>query len=331
MTEGKYWENFWDRHEVPSNWSEMSQDQQAQWMLIRQATDKLDDQNAIKESKQVEKKRREEQQIKEGQQAAYEENMEKINQPNPIAGFFHGIDPATKGDYYVDVVHVLPAKPKLTLLQPGQKFKWIPYLCYIMRLKKMDPDDMIDQQIKLFNKFPPLFAKIDTSREDFLTNALQRKYGESKIIPVKFLNSGTSNTKFHLKQVGYSFIQAGYEWPNDLTLEQNGYYRFAKLMRLLKKEMMHELVTKTDSGRISFGHPAGKHNDLVHGWELSLDAVMEFQQKNLGYEKRKNEQKAFDTMQGEIYNDADYDSVEKAAMGELEDIPQGSSVFQLPY
>lgn len=255
----------------------------------------------------------------------------KIVQPNPIAGFFHGIDPATKGDYYTDVVHVLPAKPKMDLTKPGEKYKWVPYLCYIMRLKKMDPDDIIDHQIKIFNRFPPLFCKIDTSREDFLTNALQRKYGESKIMPVKFLNSGTSNTKFHLKQVGYSYIKAGYEWPNDITLEEHGYYRFAKLMRLLKKEMMHELVTKTDTGRISFGHPAGKHNDLVHGWELSLDAVMEFQQKNLGYEKRKNEQKAFDTMQGEIYNDDAYDQVEKEAMGDYTELAQGGSAFRLPY
>ncbi|KKN76198.1 hypothetical protein LCGC14_0372240 [marine sediment metagenome] len=253
----------------------------------------------------------------------------KINQPNPIAGFFHGIDPATKGDYYTDIVQVLPAKPKQTLLQPGQKFKWIPYICHIMRLKKMDPDDIIDQQIKVFNRFPPLIAKIDTSREDFLTNALQRKYGESKIMPVKFLNSGTSNTKFHLKQVGYSYINAGYEWPNDRVLEERGYLRFAKLLRILKKEMMHELVTSTDSGRISFGHPAGKHNDLVHGWELSLDAVMEFQQKNLGYEKRKNDQKAFDTIQDTMYDD--YDDVEKRAMGDISEIPSGSSAFQLPY
>jgi len=256
--------------------------------------------------------------------------LNKIVQPNPIAGFFHGIDPATKGDYYTDIVHVLPAKPKQTLLQPGQKFKWIPYICHIMRLKKMDPDDIIDQQIKAFNRFPPMFAKIDTSREDFLANALQRKYGESKILPVKFLNSGASNTKFHLKQVGYSFIQAGYEWPNDRKLEEMGYSRFAKLLRILKKEMMHELVTKTDNGRISFGHPSGKHNDMVHGWELSLDAVMEFQQKNLGYEKRRNEQKAFDTVQEKIYNTDEYDEVEKRAMGDISAIPGGPSAFSMP-
>jgi len=40
----------------------------------------------------------------------------KYNQlapPMPIVGFFHGIDPATKGDYYTDFVHVLTEKPKI--------------------------------------------------------------------------------------------------------------------------------------------------------------------------------------------------------------------------
>jgi len=192
----------------------------------------------------------------------------------------------------------------------------------------MDPDDMIDAQIREFNRFPPMIAKIDTSREDFLTNALQRKYGESKIMPVKFVNSGTSNTKFHLKQIGYSYIKSGYEWPNDLKLEQQGFTRFAKLLRILKKEMMHELVTKTDTGRISFGHPSGKHNDLVHSWEMSLDAVMEFQQKNLGYEKRRNEQKAFETSQDDMYKEYD---LEEEPEGTVLDNVMPHSAFRLPY
>jgi len=122
-------------------------------------------------------------------------------QPQPIQGFFHGIDPATKGDYYVDIVHVLPQKPKLINTEDITKYKWLPFICGIMRLKNRDPNEMIDLQIKMFNKFPPHIAKIDASREDFLSNALMRKYGESKILPVKFTNSGASNVKFHLKQV----------------------------------------------------------------------------------------------------------------------------------
>ncbi len=230
-------------------------------------------------------------------------------QANPVVGFFHGIDPATKGDYYTDIVHVLTQKPQRLNEEDLTQYKWLPFLCGIMRLKNRDPNEIIDLQIKMFNKFPPMRAKIDASREDFLTNALVRKYGETTILPVKFLNTGASNTKFHLKQIGYSYLNAGYQWPNEFEIEKTS-PKFAKLLRILKKEMMHEQVETTDSGRVTFKHPIGKHNDMVHGWELSLDAVMTFQQKNLGYEKIKSQNQIFDTQQQSIYEDYPSEEIE---------------------
>ena len=158
-------------------------------------------------------------------------------------------------------------------------------------------------QIEMFNRFPPMIAEIDSTREAFLTNALVRKYGESKIIPVKFMNSGSSNTKFELKQIGFSFLDSGYEWVDTNLMEKKGHVKSAKLFKILKKEMMHEQVQFTASGRVSFDHPIGKHNDLVHGWELSLKAVMEFQQKNLGYQKRQPKPAPFQTVDEDIYKD----------------------------
>jgi len=213
------------------------------------------------------------------------EIVQKPNQIAPLAGFFHGIDPATKGDYYVDIIHLLPQKPRAMAGVKPSSFKWVPYLCHAVRLKKRSPNEIVDIQIDLFNRFPPMLATIDASREDFLANALTRKYGERKIIQMKFVNSGQSNTKFKLKQLGYAFIQAGYEWPNPVKIEKT-HPKLAKIIRILKKEMMHEQVIETNNNRISFTHPVGKHNDLVHGWEMSLNSVMEFQQKNLGFEKR---------------------------------------------
>lgn len=161
---------------------------------------------------------------------------------------------------------------------------------------------MIDDQINMFNKFPPMLAEIDISREDFLGNAMQRKYGEGHIILQKFINAGTSNTKFHLKQIGYSYLQGGYEWPNDTQLEKT-MPRFAKLIRILKKEMIHEQIEYTNNGRITFNEPVGKHNDLVHGWEMSLDAAMQFQQKNLGYEKTVPQNAEFKSIMDDVYGD----------------------------
>jgi len=67
--------------------------------------------------------------------------------------------------------------------------------------------------------------------------------------------------------------------------------------------MVHEQVEYTPSGRITFNEPVGKHNDLVHGWELSLKGVMEFQQKNLGYELRNPQQSEFAHSMDDIYKD----------------------------
>lgn len=219
-----------------------------------------------------------------------------------IVGYFHGIDPATQGDYYTDVIHLLPEKPALNLEKPEDRFKWHPFLVGMMRLKHRDPNEIIDLQIQMFNRFPPMRVEIDSTREDFLSHALIRKYGESTIIPVKFLNSGQSNTKFHLKQIGYSYIDAGYQWPDDIKIEKTQ-PRNAKLLRILKKEMLHEQVSYTDTGSITFSHPSGKHNDLVHGWELSLDAVMKFQEKNLGYALRRVENPQWMTKLEETYKD----------------------------
>jgi hypothetical protein len=225
----------------------------------------------------------------------------EIQPPAKIVGFFHGIDTATQNDYYTDVVHVLTEKPKMAN-EAAARFTWNPFLCGILRFRKLEPNKMIDLQVRYFNQFPPFRADIDSSREEFLVNALIRKYGESIIVPVKFMNAGASNTKFTLKQIGYSFLHGGYQWPNDTKLEKT-HPRFAKLIRILKKEMIHEQVQYTPTGKITFNEPAGKHNDLVHGWELSLKAVMDFQQKNLGYEKRNPKQSEYSNVVDDIYKD----------------------------
>lgn len=236
-------------------------------------------------------------------------------EPHNIVGFFHGIDTATQNDYYTDVVHVLTEKPKLANTE-SERFSWNPFLCGILRLKKMEPNEMIDTQIRFFNRFPPFRAQIDSSREEFLVNALIKKYGESIVIPTKFLNAGATNVKFDLKQIGFSYLDGGYEWPNDVEIEKT-HPRLAKLIRILKKEMIHEQVEYTANGRITFNEPPGRHNDLVHGWELSLKGVMEFQQKNLGYELRKPEHSEYAHSMDDIYKDyptGDEDNGEDAVL-----------------
>lgn len=245
--------------------------------------------------------------------------MEKPNQPNKLAGFFHGIDPATQNDYYTDVVHALAEKPHRLAGVKASSFKWVPFLVGVMRMRKQDPNDMMDFQITMFNRFPPTFATIDSSREDFLTAGIQRKYGDTKIIPMKFGNVGSMNTKFQLKQLGYSYINAGYEWPNIIELETTN-PKLAKVVRILQKEMMMEQVKFTETDRVTFSHPVGKHNDLVHGWEMSLNSVMTFQKKNLGFERRGIDNPLYNDMLNNIYKsyprskESNYDAVEEKVM-----------------
>lgn len=241
----------------------------------------------------------------------------KKTQPNNLAGYFHGIDPATQDDYYTCVVHALMEKPRNLQFEPANVFKWTPYLVDAFRLKKRDPMEMTDIQVRIFNKYPPTFATIDSTREEFLSNAFIRKYGDTRIIPMKFGNVGQMNTKFKLKQIGYAYIEAGYDWPDPDTLEKHGFTRFARLVRILKKEMMLEQVDYTDTGRVTFKHPVGKHNDMVHGWEMSLNSVMEWQQRRLGFEKKASSAvSGYDTTLKSIYRKrGDKQAPEDAIMG----------------
>lgn len=240
-------------------------------------------------------------------------------QPNEIVGFFHGIDPASQNDYYTDVVHVLPQKPRTTTDNQAKEFKWIPYPVYIFRTRKIDPNEIIDLQIKIFNKFPPTFMTIDGSREEFLANSIKRKYGESRMEIMKFLNSGQSNVKFKLKQLGYAAIESGYEWPDIFQLEKTA-PKQARLFKILKTEMLHEQVKYTRNQRVTFDAPIGKHNDLVHGWEMSLNSVMKFQERNLGYEKRQVTEGIAETIYDQIYEGYESEERESDAVYDREGI-----------
>jgi len=141
---------------------------------------------------------------------------------------------------------------------------------------------------------------------------------------MKFLNSGQSNTKFKLKQLGYAAIEAGYEWPKIQELEKTA-PKQARLFQILKTEMLHEQVKYTRNQRVTFDAPIGKHNDLVHGWEMSLNSVMKFQERNLGFEKRQTAEGIAETIYDKIY--AGYDSEEH----ESDAIYDREGISRLPF
>lgn len=96
--------------------------------------------------------------------------------------------------------------------------------------------------------------------------------------------------------------------------------------------MLHEQVKYTNNDRVTFDHPAGKHNDMVHGWELSLEAVMEFQKRNLGYEKQKPEKPKFKMQTDDIYKDypteetLENETFDQIGMGGINALPEESQM-----
>jgi len=59
---------------------------------------------------------------------------------------------------------------------------------------------------------------------------------------------------------------------------------------------------------------------LVHGWEMSLNSVMKFQERNLGYEKRQTSESIADTIYDKIYDGYSSEESESNAIYDREGI-----------
>lgn len=234
-----------------------------------------------------------------------------------IEGYVHGIDPASKNDYYADVIHVIPKITRLTDIKTVK-----PFLIDIFRIRHKAPTDILNLQIRFFNKYPPLRAVIDATREDFLADALCKKYGEPPFIRLNFTNT----VKFQLKQIGFSYLDSGYTFPDKFKLQKQ-FPRFAKLIDLLHTELKSEIVEFGEGDTVRVRHPLGKHNDLVHGWEMSLMGVTDFLKYRLATQKIQLDnpdfakQKAIEAKKIEEFENLEND----------EDEPVPYSAFRLPY
>ena len=49
----------------------------------------------------------------------------------------------------------------------------------------------------------------------------------------------------------------------------------SELIRELIEQLKHEEMNLTKSGRESFDHPVGRHNDLAISWELSIHGCIQ--------------------------------------------------------
>jgi len=169
-------------------------------------------------------------------------------------------------------IEALPSK-KLK----GQK-NWLPMLKDVYRFHHDNYEDVLQWYTStVCNKYYPTTISIDITNNAQMGDSLINRFGKDTVDAQRFQNVGQSNTKYMLKQIGLDYLKMGYTFPNPETISDPSK---ADIIRELKTQMMHEQLKLTPSGRTTFDHPTGKKNDNVHGWELSLKAVMDYQ-KNL--------------------------------------------------
>lgn len=190
--------------------------------------------------------------------------------------WFYGDDPARDKDYHGIVINALPAR---------KTDKWLPKLRDLYRFQNKNYLETLEFLANnLFKKMPPTIYTVDASNNPAYAELLERKIGTNRLHPLKFGNSGTTNTKYDLKVISKQYMKLGYEYPDPDYLLRNRMITAEKadLLRILKDEALREMAVLTESDRISFEHPLGKHNDMIHAQEMSLKGVMEYQKNNFG-------------------------------------------------
>jgi hypothetical protein len=172
------------------------------------------------------------------------------------SGFVYGLDNASKNDFFGIVVHEIPAFDK--------NKAYLPDLVTLRKLTHIPYDKMMEILTQdLFPRYPPLEIVSDYSNEKTFTDFLVRDFGKQRVTPIPF----TIPNKQMLKDDGLNILTQGYEFPNPALIEDPQIKQWVmELMQQLKREQ----VIHTPTGRITFDHPSGEHNDLAIAWELSI-------------------------------------------------------------
>lgn len=169
--------------------------------------------------------------------------------------YIYGIDPAQTSDFCGIVVHNLENNTSPPKLQTLRKLRGITY-----------PDIQRILEQELFVKYPPHYIVTDYSNEKTFSEMLIEKYGDGRTETINF----TIPNKLMLKQDGLKVLQMGYEWPKSQNAQVQGW------ISELREQLRHEQMIETQSGKITFDHPEGEHNDLAIAWELSIHGCLKF-------------------------------------------------------
>lgn len=172
-----------------------------------------------------------------------------------MARYIWGLDPASKNDFFGIVVHELKNKT--------------PKLRAINQLRHTSFDRLYDYLVKdMAIRYPPYYIVIDYSNEKTFADMLMKRYTR-RVETISF----TTDNKLMLKEDGLSVLKQGYKFPNPAKiLEPTAAKYVTELMQQLKREQM--LQTRT--GKTTFDHPSGQHNDLAIAWELSIHGCLKY-------------------------------------------------------
>ena len=179
--------------------------------------------------------------------------------------YIYGEDPASQDDFFGIAIHEMPSPTRETP-------KPVPKLRDLYKLNHTSFDKIIEFHTKeLFRKFPPSLIVIDYTNERTFTDIMENRFGKSRISKINF-SSGISGTKKMLKDDGLSILKQGYRFPNPANILDSAK---SQLVRELIEQLKHEEMKLIQSGRESFDHPTGRHNDLSTAWELSIHGCIQ--------------------------------------------------------
>ena len=167
------------------------------------------------------------------------------------------------------MIHEIPS-PTKEIPKP------LPLLRDIYKLNHTSFDKIIEFHTQvLFPKFPPSLIVFDYTNERTFTDILENRFGKSRVATINF-SAGTSGTKKMLKDDGLSILKQGYRFPNPNTIRDP---TKSQLVRELIEQLKHEEMLLTPSGRESFDHPTGRHNDMAIAWELAIHGCIQLELK----------------------------------------------------
>lgn len=179
--------------------------------------------------------------------------------------YIYGEDPASQNDFFGIVIHELP-EIEMDNQTP------LPLLRDIYALNNTSFDKILDFHTDvLFKKYPPFYMVFDYTNERTFTDMMIRDFGVDRVEKVNF-TAGTSGTKKMLKDDGLSILKQGYQFPNPAKIKDPAK---SQLVLELIEQLKHEEMILTASGRESFDHPTGRHNDIGIAWEMSIHGCIQ--------------------------------------------------------